>query len=324
MITHQPTARRSAVPAWLVAATAAIMVVLLLAACSSSDGAEMSASDAAYAEGGDAGGFEADRDAAYDTGEESGGDPVPDAGRSIIVTGEMYITVDDPIAAADEVADVVQGAGGRIDARDEEAPSENFGGSASMTLRIPSGDLDAVVDDLRGLGDVDRFSTSNADVTNEVTDLEAQVSTLRASTQRIESLLVEAEDIADIIKLEDELASRQAELESLEARQRGLDDAVSMSTIHLSLTTEPAVIVDDDPRSFWDGLVAGWAGLVGFLSGLLVVVGVLLPWLVLLAVVAAVVLAIVRAMRARKLRRAEMPASGPTDAAPHANDRSST
>src|SRR5690606_34390800 len=103
------------------------------------------------------------------------------------------------------------------------------------------------------------------------TDLEAQISTLRASTARIESLLTEAQDISDIIKLETELANRQGTLEGLEARQRGLDDQVSMSTIDLSLTTEPVVIVEEEaPSSFLDGLASGWNGLVTFLSGALV------------------------------------------------------
>src|SRR5690606_34760267 len=178
-----------------------------------------------------------------------------------IITGSMYMTVEQPIEAADEAANIVLDAGGRIDARRETAPSEGYGGAASLTLRIPSGQLDTVVDRLRALGTVDEHNTDVSDVTNEVDDLEARISTLRASTARIEALMVDAQDISDIILLEDELARRQAELESLEARQRGLNDQVSMSTIHLSLTTEPVVIVDDDPETFLDGLEAGWNAL---------------------------------------------------------------
>jgi hypothetical protein len=224
----------------------------------------------------------------------------------VIITGTMYMTVEDPISVADRAAGIVRNAGGRIDARNETAPDEGYGGSASLTLRIPSDRLDAVVVDLRKLGTVDQFSTDSYDVTVEVTDLEAQISTLRASTQRIEGLLLQAKDISDIITLENELDGRQAQLQSLEARQRGLDDQVSMSTIDLSLTTEPVVIVvsDDSPENFWDGLVSGWSGLVGFLSGVLIVVGVLLPWIGLAALVFIPVFFAVRAKKARAARRA--------------------
>ncbi len=231
------------------------------------------------------------------------------ADRSVIITGSMYMTVEDPIAAADRAAGIVQNAGGRIDARSETAPDENYGGSASLTMRIPSSRLDAVVDNLRALGTVDQFSTDSYDVTTEVTDLNAQISTLRASTKRIEALLSEAKNISDIITLENELDRRQSELESLEARQRGLDDQVSMSTITLSLTTEPVVVVvvDDSPENFWDALVSGWNALMGFLSGALIVLGVMLPWLALMAVIAIAVVFVVRSRKSRFARAAAEP-----------------
>ena len=227
--------------------------------------------------------------------------------RDVIVTGALYITVEDPTAAAVTAAEIVRDAGGRIDGRSETAPDDYNGGSAWLTLRIPTNELDTTVDELRDLGTVDEYTTDSYDVTNEVTDLEARISTLKASTARIESLLAQAEDISDIIKLETELADRQGTLEGLEARQRGLNDQVSMSTIDLSLTTEPVVIIDEEPPgSFWDGLVSGWNGLVSFLSGALVVIGVLLPWLALMALITFAVILAVRAGSARRARRRDV------------------
>ena len=280
----------------LIGTIVAVAIAAVLAGCSAADagsaepGGEAAppGNDAAYGDGGVPAAPEDTRSSTAD--------------RSVIITGAMYMTVEDPIAAADQAVGIVQNAGGRIDARSETAPDERYGGSASLTLRIPSNKLDAVVDDLREMGTVDKFSTDSYDVTTEVTDLEAKISTLRASTARIEALLLEAADLSDIIMLENELEGRQAELEGLVARQRGLDDQVSMSTINLSLTTEPVVIVedtDDSPKTFGDGLASGWNTLVAFLSDVLVVVGVLLPWIALLAVIA---LPLVLAARARKSR----------------------
>lgn len=276
-----------------------IVMAGALAGCSSSaDSAnEMAAAGVAY---GDTG--VADAGAADEAAAQAPRSSVAD--RSVIITGAMYMTVEDPIAAADRAVGIVHNAGGRIDARSETAPDERNGGSASLTLRIPSTHLDAVIDDLRELGTVDQFSTDSYDVTTEVTDLEAQISTLRASTKRVEALLAEAKDISDIITLENELDGRQAELQSLEAQQRGLDDQVSMSTIGLSLTTEPVVIVDDSPETFWGGLVSGWNALVAFLSGALVIVGVLLPWVALAGLIIVAVIVAIRSRRSRAHRRA--------------------
>jgi len=77
-----------------------------------------------------------------------------------------------------------------------------------------------------------------------------------------------------------------------------------MSTINLSLTTEPVVIVDDSPETFWDGLMSGWNSLVAFLSGALVIVGVLLPWIAVMALIVVAVIVTIRARRSRAHSRA--------------------
>jgi len=272
-----------------------LVLAVLLAGCSSSAPDSEAAAEVPASE--------------VDAGGEAveGGSDASDsstANRSIIITGSMYMTVEDPLGAADKAATIVKDAGGRIDGRSENAPDEGTGGSAELTLRIPTNRLDAVVEDLRALGTVDEYKTTASDVTNQVTDLDARISTLRASTERIEALLVEAKDITDIIKLEDELASRQGELESLEAEQRGLTDQVSLSTIELSLTTVPVVIVEDDsPATFFDGLASGWNGLTNFISAALVVFGVLLPWLIVMALIAIGIVAAVRMQNARAAAR---------------------
>lgn len=244
----------------------------------------------------------------------SEGDKSADSNRSIITTGSLYLTVDEPMAAADKAAQLVESAGGRVDGRSENAPQGSDGGSAMLTLRIPHDKLDAVVEDLETLGSVDQYSTTSQDVTTEVTDLTARISTLKASTERIERLIKDAQNLADIITLEDELASRQAELESLTAQQRGLDDQVSLATINLSLTTKPAVEVDDSPHSFWDAFGDGWGALIAFLSGALVVFGVLLPWLLLIGAIAAAII-LPRRLRRRKSGRRVTPGQGDVTAA---------
>ncbi len=303
------TVRAAAIASMIVAAG-------VLGGCSSSSEPQSSAT---YYNEGDAGAQAPNVEPAaaprFD-GEDSTGKVVSD--RAIIITGEMYMTVEDPILIADRAAGIVKNAGGRIDARSETAPDERSRGSAWLTMRIPSDKLDSVIDNLRTLGTVDQYSTNSADVTNVVTDLDAKISTLRASTARIEGLLADAKNISDIITLENELDRRQSELESLEAQQRGLADQVSMSTINLSLTTEPIVIVpppDDSPDNFLSALAKGWHALVGFLSAALIVLGVLLPWLALIALVA---IPAFLATRARKARAAEREAALEAPAAPPA------
>ncbi len=233
------------------------------------------------------------------TAAEAGGEAVD---RQVITTGWVSIVVDDPADAAAEAVRITESVGGRVDGRSEIAPTDGDAGSATLTLRIPAEALTSTLDRLRELGDVREVSLNASDVTMQAQDLEARITALRASVDRLLALLPTATDTETLIALETALSERQAELESLQAQKRYLDDQVSMATITLSLTTvadAPQVA----PDSFLAGLIAGWNALVAFLAGLLVVLGVALPWLGLAGLIALVVVLLVR--RARRSRAAK-------------------
>ena len=59
------------------------------------------------------------------------------ADRSVVTTGSMTVTAEDPLAAASEATAVVERAGGRVDARSETAPTKRQRGAATLTVRVP-------------------------------------------------------------------------------------------------------------------------------------------------------------------------------------------
>ena len=114
---------------------------------------------------------------------------------------------------------------------------------------------------------------------------------------------MQADDIDDLITLESVVADRQGQLESLQAQRRSLADRVSLSTLTLTLGSE-AVAPPTEPGTFLDGLRQGWDALVTFGSAALVLAGIMLPWLAVLGVIAAIVWVSVRAARRRRGSRA--------------------
>ena len=88
---------------------------------------------------------------------------------------------------------------------------------------------------------------------------------LTASVDRLQQLLATATSISDLIAIESELTTRQAELDSLTQQRDWIVDQVDYSTLTLDLVTED-VAPDPAPDDFWSGLAAGWAALVGFAS----------------------------------------------------------
>ena len=208
--------------------------------------------------------------------------------RQVITTGFVTITVDEPMDAATKAIRIVEQSGGRVDGRAETAPVNGNKGSATLTLRIPSDSLTTTLDTLRTLGAVQEVSLNSADVTMETQDLDARIRAMSASVDRLLALLSTATDTATLVTLETAISDRQAQLESMQSQQRYYADQVSLSTVTLNLVSDFTGPIAE-PDNFFSGLVAGWNGFVAFFAGLLVALGVAMPWLVLLGIIATVV-----------------------------------
>jgi len=219
--------------------------------------------------------------------------------RQVITTGYVTITVDEPMDAASDAIRITEQAGGRIDGRSEYAPVDGDKGSATLTLRIPSDTLTATLDKLRELGEVQEVSLNATDVTMATQDLDARITAMSASVDRLLALLSSATDTDTLIQLETAISDRQAQLESMQAERRYYADQVSLSTVTLNFVSEytspPA-----EPDTFLSGLEAGWKAFVAFFAGLLVALGVLLPWIVFAGIVTVVILFFVRRSAKKK------------------------
>jgi hypothetical protein len=288
------------------AAAAAAITALLLAGCTAGDASDsgMPAVDTPSGEIAPEPGKvegQATEDASGGTSEQ------PFADRSVITTGWVSITVDDPVATAAEAAELAEQAGGRVDNRTETPGTDSQPPSASLTLRIPSDELDEFVDELRELGTVNSVSMNASDVTQQRQDLDARIGALSSSVDRLRELLATATTIADLIAIESELTTRQAELDSL-TQQR--DFLVDFSTVTVDLVTEE-VAPDPKPDDFWSGIVAGWNALVAFGNWLGIAVGVMLPWLGVALVAGAIIVGIVVLTSRGRMERPDAAASTP-------------
>jgi len=268
---------------WLAAiGTAALMA---LAGCGGDSGGGDSAGSVADqpAPADQAGGENAEADAVAPEGRDqsgAGGEALIDP-RSIIYTGWINVRVTNVDNAATDATALAARYGGFVGGdRRVAAPEEPP--QATMVLRIPSEQFTAAVNELGELGDEESREIQTEDVTEEMVDLETRLATAEASVDRTRDLLAQAESIEDIVAVERELSEREATLASLQARQRTLDDLTTLSTITVTLATEPAAEEEPEESGFLAGLASGWRGLTGSLSVLLTVLGVLLPWLVVL------------------------------------------
>lgn len=233
------------------------------------------------------------------------------ADRSIIRSGDLVIEVADPAKSADEVLRAIEPQGGTIESSTVSAANEWAPASASLTVRVPSENFEAAIAAISEIGVVVVASRSASDVTLQHRDLSARVTALETSVERLQQLISEASNTADLIAAEGALTERQAELDGLKSQLSYLDDQVDEATLLVTLNA-PGTAPAAGPTNFWDALLLGVRSLGAALVGAGLGLGVALPWIIALAVVAGIVIAIVRWSRTRKQDKPETPDSGTT------------
>ncbi|MEU0068186.1 DUF4349 domain-containing protein [Streptomyces sp. NPDC006332] len=223
----------------------------------------------------------------------------------IIRTASLTVQVKDVPKALDEARGTVENAGGYVG--DESTSRDQDGHERTrVVLRVPVDRYDTVLDELQGTGKLLERTAKAQDVTDQVVDVDSRIASQRASVARVRELMDQATKLSDVVTLEGELSRRESDLEALLAQQSSLKDRTSLATITLSLSETPvkkAAHKDDDP-GFVDALAGGWDAFVTMLRWLAVVIGAVLPFL---AVAALIVLAWLRMIRPRLPRRPATP-----------------
>lgn len=107
---------------------------------------------------------------------------------------------------------------------------------AEMVFRIPAEKLDEFLAAADGLGNVTSRSETVSDVTENYVDVEARLKSLRTEYDTLLELLSRAENLEEIIMLQDRLTNVRYEIESYEARLRSYDSQIAFSTVSINLT----------------------------------------------------------------------------------------
>ncbi|GLY17501.1 hypothetical protein Kisp01_45150 [Kineosporia sp. NBRC 101677] len=228
----------------------------------------------------------------------------PAASRQIR-TAEMTLQVDDVAEATVKVRGIASASEGLVQKEDSTFGARPGKGSSVITLRVPVDRLDPAIERVGELGRTLDLRTSSKDVTAQVADLDSRVLSQEKSVERLRALLAEADSVRDVISIEAELSTREADLESLQAQAAAVKDKAALSTLVVTLDVPRAGAPEDDDSGFLAGLSTGWDGLKAGTVVVLTVIGVLLPIGVVLAVIG-----VPAYFGYRRLRR---PAPGPVN-----------
>jgi hypothetical protein len=212
------------------AAGALLLLILLSQGCGGESGSQAGAGDAAQAPSirEDAGGVE--MAAVQEPGQVTEG--VFD--RMVVKTAELGVRSEDVRGSAEEARRVA----GRFSG--EVLSSRVYAGSgpvsADLVLSVPSGEFEAALDELRGLGErVTTDTVEGQDVTEEFVDLESRERNLLAAEESLLALYDRADSVEDTLTVERELTDIRGQIEEAQGRIQYLERRTATSEIVLHL-----------------------------------------------------------------------------------------
>ena len=220
------------------------------------------------------------------------------AKRSVISTGTVELSSKDVSSVRDRIAALLVAHDGVV--ADERTSTDDKGRTsyARLVLRVPAEDFAAVMDQLSGIARLVDSSRKSEDVTTQVIDVDQRVEVQRKGLRRTVELLDRARTLADVLKIEDEITRRRADLDSLVGQQRYLRNQTSLSTITVTVDRRVPPPVER-AGGFVGGLRSGWDALTAFVGWVVTGVGTLLPFTLLLLVLAPLAWLVRRALRGR-------------------------
>jgi hypothetical protein len=191
-------------------------------------------------------------DAAYDTNSSRDISSTETADRKIIKTGFLSIVVDDVRESAKTITKYVEENGGFLVSSNINKSGIDLYGE--ITVRVPSEIFETAFESFKEIGDVESEYVDGRDITEEYTDLEAQLKNLKATEEQFLSIMKSAKKIEDILAVQKELMYVRENIERLEGQIKYLSESAALSSITINLSTNPSTLPVVNEEDKWKPL----------------------------------------------------------------------
>ena len=195
--------------------------------------------------------------------------PAP-AARQLVYHAEVRLKTTDMRQATTRLDSLVQRSGGYLSAATETRADGEW--RQETTIRVPPGQFQPLLRRLASLGTLEEKKLNTDDVTAEHADLAARLQAKRAVERQYTALLARAQQIKDILAIEEKLGEVREQIEATESQLRQLNSEVAYSTITLALyqplpqTVPDAPVVSLGSRTV-EALYGGWELLTSLFIG---------------------------------------------------------
>ena len=180
--------------------------------------------------------------AAFEISDSSGDLTVIErSNRMIIKNADIRLIVKDTDTAIDRATQVIADAGGYI-VSSRVWYQDYYGNNlkyATVTIGIPVDEFERALVKLRDLAVrvVDEVASGD-DVTEQYVDLQSQLTNLEATRARIQEFLKDTKTVEEALRVNQELANIEAQIEQIKGRMNYLNDRSAFSTITINFEPE--------------------------------------------------------------------------------------
>lgn len=164
--------------------------------------------------------------------------------RKVIARATMTLVVDDAEPVVEQIQVLVADVGGYV--ANANLYKNDYGADArlqgTLTLRVPADQLEGVMAQLEAMAvDVNNKTINREDVTDQYSDVEAQLRNLTAAEEELREMLAEVRakpnaKPEDILTVYNHLSNIRSQIEQLQGRKNMFDNLIGLSTLDLTLT----------------------------------------------------------------------------------------
>jgi len=209
--------------------------------------------------------------------------------KKIIKNGSLSLKVGSADEASEKIHTIAKNNNGEVFASNFHQSVNNVK-SGTITVKVPVVNFEKTFGEIKTVASlVIEESTTGQDVTEQYTDLEAQLRNAQAEEQTFVKILDQAVKIDDVLAVTRELARVRGTIERLQGSMKYLASQTDMSTISVNLTENQNITtVSDSWRPFQvmkDSVNALITGLQGFVDFLIRFIISLLPFFILWGII---------------------------------------
>ncbi len=238
------------------------------------------------------------------------------AGRMVIRTGNISVSVENVDKAADAVKQLAEGSGGYIensqidiitvpqyDYKEGAAVTvETTEKQANMTIRVPEGQFQSIFNNIKGMGKLVSENISGNDITSEYRDTQARVDNLKIQEDSLKQLMTKAKNVDEILRIETELNRVRTDIDINTGSLKRWDNLIQLSTIYIYMRElKPEELKSVDVPGTWEkayqGFIKAINNVVGGFEKAVIFLVAAIPYMIVAAVAAAIVVYIARKLK---------------------------